>query len=639
MGRILRGWALAAQGTTDAGIDELRGGLELARATGARMDAPYFLGLLADACARDGRHEEALAALDQALELVRRSRTYFFEAELHRLRGDVLLHTGRRDDGEASLERALEAAQRQGSPALELRAAVSLGQLRREQGRGAEAASIVGAAHAKFTEGFDTPDLVQGRALLEELEAPVPGPPSLPGSTEVTQPRAEPASPPVRYARSGDLNIAYQVIGDGRIDLVLVHGWVCSFQPGWENPKIARFYRRLASLGRLVLFDKRGTGLSDRVPSDRLPDLETRMDDVRAVMDAAGSERAIVIGISEGGAMSALFAATHPERVAGLVLLGTFARRMWAPDYPFGPTEEEWQAQQTPPDAEDWASAVTRRWLERTSPGIVRDEAAFRWYASYVTRGASPGAQEALARMNKDLDIRHVLPAIRVPTLVLYRSHEWYRDATRYMAERIQGAETVELPGADHIPWEGDQDALLDRIAAFVSRSAGAAPADGRRVLATILVADLVGSTETAARLGDRAWTELLARHERTVKEVLARFSGEVVDMAGDGVLALFDGPSRAIRAALTLRRELAQLDLPVRVGIHTGEIERVGHRPRGIAVHLAARVAGEAGPGEVLVTATTRDLVAGSGLAFSDRGERLLRGFDEPRRLHEAVA
>jgi pimeloyl-ACP methyl ester carboxylesterase len=631
MGRILRGWALAAQGRTDAGIDELRGGLELSRTTGARMDDPYYLGLLADACAPAGRHEEALAALDEALELVLGSRTFFYEAELHRLRGDVLLGVGRRDDGEASLERALEVAQRQGSPALELRAAVTLGRLRREQGREAEAARLVASAYAKLTEGFDTPDLVQGRALLEELEAappvlgerPEPLPPRSP-------PRPGPTRPPVRYARSGDLNIAYQVTGEGPVDVVLVPGFVSHLEKDWEEPRHARFLDRLGSFSRLIRFDKRGTGLSD--PLGGLPDLEARMDDVRAVMDAAGSERAVLLGYSEGGPMSILLAATYPERASSLVLYGSFAARLRSDDYPWAPTEAERQA---------YAEEIERDWgfeamMRKMCPSA--DEAMARWWGERCRAAASPGAARALVEMNTRIDVRDVLPAIHVPTLVLHRRGDVdvRVEEGRYLAERIPGARFVELPGADHFV-AVDPDQIVDEVEEFVT---GARPLlETDRVLKTILVSDLVDSTETAARLGDRAWAELLEAHHRTVRDVLARFAGEEVDMAGDGVLALFDGPARAIRAGLDLRGRLAQLGLPVRVGIHTGEVHRVGGTARGIAVHVAARVAGEAAPAEVLVTATTRDLVAGSDLAFQDRGERRLKGFEEPRRLFEAVA
>ena len=304
--------------------------------------------------------------------------------------------------------------------------------------------------------------------------------------------RAGPGSK-IGHARSGDVRIAYQVVGDGPLDLVLVHGWVCTFQAGWEHPNLAGFYRRLASLGRLILFDKRGTGLSDRVSPERLPDLETRMDDVRAVMDAVGSERAVVLGISEGGAMSALFAATHPERTLALVLMGTFARMLRAPDYPIGVSDDDFRTRLAVIEEDDWASAVTREWLERAAPGLLDDPAAVRWYTSYVLRGASPGASRAIRLMNAEIDIRDVLPAISVPTLVLYRSDEYYREGARFMGEHIPGARVAEFAGSDHLPWEGDWVSLLDETERFLAGVRDDIEPD--RVLATLLFTDIAGST------------------------------------------------------------------------------------------------------------------------------------------------
>jgi DNA-binding SARP family transcriptional activator/class 3 adenylate cyclase len=431
----------------------------------------------------------------------------------------------------------------------------------------------------------------------------------------------------VSYARSGDVRIAYQVVGDGRLDLdlVLVHGSVCSFQPGWENPKLAAFYSRLASLGRLILFDKRGTGLSDRVSPERLPDLETRMDDVRAVLDAVDSNRAVVLGISEGGAMSTLFAATHPERTLGLVLMGTFAKRMYAPDYPIGLAEDDFRKRLAALEQDDWAPAVTKEWLARVAPDLLRDPAAVRWYVSYILRGASPSANRAIRLMNGQIDVRDVLPTISVPTLVVYRSREYFREGTRFMGEHIPGARLVELPGNDHLPWEGDREALLDEIERFLSGVQGEAEPD--RVLATLLFTDIVGSTAKAAELGDRAWQDLLSKHHRLVRAQLARFRGREVDMAGDGVFATFDGPARAVRCASTIAYALKSLGLDVRAGVHTGEIEQANGSARGIAVHIAARIAAAAEPGEVLVSSTVKDIVAGSGIAFEERGERELNG------------
>jgi pimeloyl-ACP methyl ester carboxylesterase len=439
----------------------------------------------------------------------------------------------------------------------------------------------------------------------------------------------------VSYARSDDIRIAYQVVGDGPVDLVLVHGWVCTFQPGWEYLKLAALYRRLASMGRLILFDKRGTGLSDRVSPERLPDLETRMDDVRAVLDSVGSERAVVLGISEGGSMSTLFAATHPERTLSLVLMGAFPRMMWAHDYPAGLSDGDFRKRLASNEEDDWASAVTKEWLGRVGPDILRDPEALRWYTSYVLRGASPGANKAIRLMNEKIDIRDVLPTISVPTLVLSRSDEYFRNASRFMGEHILGARVVELPGNDHLPWEGDQKALLDEIERFLSGVAEEVIQD--RVLATLLFTDLVGSPAQAVELGDRAWRERLTKHDRLVRAQLARFRGREVDMVGEGVLAMFDGPARAVRCASAIADGLKGLGLDVRAGVHTGEIEQANGSVRGIAVQIAARIAAAARPGEVVVSSTVKDIVAGSGIAFEERGEHELDGVPGTWRLFTA--
>jgi DNA-binding SARP family transcriptional activator/pimeloyl-ACP methyl ester carboxylesterase len=439
----------------------------------------------------------------------------------------------------------------------------------------------------------------------------------------------------VSYARSGDIRIAYQVVGDGPVDLVLVHGWVCTFQPGWEYPRLAAFYQRLASMGRLILFDKRGTGLSDRVSPERLPDLETRMDDVRAVLDSVGSERAVLLGLSEGGAMSALFAATHPERTTALILMGTFPREMQAPDYPWGVSEDGLRRRLALLEEDDWASAATSDWLGRVAPDIPRDPQALRWYTSYVQRGASPGASRALRLMNTEIDIRDLLATISVPTLVLHRARESWRDGSRFMGEHIPGARMVELPGNDHLPWEGDAESLLDEIERFLSGVRKEVEPD--RVLATLLFTDIVGSTARAAELGDRTWRDLLAKHRRLVRAELARFRGREVDIAGDGVFAVFDGPARAVRCASAIADVLKALGLDVRAGVHTGEVEQVDGRVRGIAVDIAAAVVAAARPGEVVVSSTVKDIVAGSGIAFEGRGEQRLDGVPGTWRLFAA--
>ncbi|HEY3210937.1 MAG TPA: adenylate/guanylate cyclase domain-containing protein [Actinomycetota bacterium] len=436
--------------------------------------------------------------------------------------------------------------------------------------------------------------------------------------------------PETRYARSGDVNIAYQVVGEGKLDLVFVFGWISNVELAWEEPNLARFLEGLSSFSRLILFDKRGTGLSDRVSLAELPTLEQRMDDVRAVMDAAGSDRAALFGISEGGPMCILFAATYPDRTTALVTCGTYAKRMWSPDYPWAPTPEERQ---------QFYDAIEHEWgrelgLDTLAPSMQDDPAIRRWLETYVRRSASPGAALALAKMNTQIDIRHVLPAVKVPTLIMHRTGD--KDSRveegRYIAEHIPGAQFVELPGADHLPWIGDQDSVLDEIGEFVT---GVRPIhEPDRILATVLFTDIVGSTERAAALGDRPWRDLLRRHHGVVRGELERFRGREIDTAGDGVLAAFDGPARAIRAACAIRDAVRQLGIEVRAGLHTGECEMLGEKLAGVAVHTGARVASLAGPGEVLVSSTVKDLVAGSGIEFEDRGTSALKGIPGEWRL-----
>ncbi|MBV9280518.1 MAG: adenylate/guanylate cyclase domain-containing protein [Chloroflexi bacterium] len=431
-----------------------------------------------------------------------------------------------------------------------------------------------------------------------------------------------------RYARSGDVNIAYQVLGAGPPDLVLVPGWISHLEYAWEEPRLAHFYRRLASFARLILFDKRGTGLSDRV--GELPTLERRMDDVRAVMDAAGSERAAIFGISEGGPMSALFAATYPERTAALVLYGVYAKRGRTSDYPWAPSRDEMNR---------WFRQIEREWggglgLDVFAPSVADDEGFKRWYGTYLRLGASPGAALAAARMNAGIDVRAILSSVRVPTLVLHRSGDRAvsRAEGRYVADRIPGAGFVELPGSDHIPWVGDADALLDEVQEFLTGARSGAMPD--RVLATVLFVDVVDSTRLAASLGDRRWRELLEIYYAVVRRELARYRGREVDDAGDGLFATFDGPARAIGCATSILTALNQIGIKGRAGLHTGECEVVGDKVRGIAVHTGARVASLAGPGEILVSRTLVDLVAGSGIQFTDRGIHALKGIPGEWRL-----
>ena len=427
--------------------------------------------------------------------------------------------------------------------------------------------------------------------------------------------------PETRYAKSGDVNIAYQVVGDGPFDLVYVPGWISNVELMWEEPAHALLLGRLASFSRLILFDKRGTGMSDPVPLDRLPTLEERMDDVRAVMDAAGSERAAIFGSSEGGLMSVLFAATYPERTRALIALAIYAKRMWSPDYPWAPTPEARAAE---------IESIERTWggeMDISDLAPSADEAFKRRAVAYLRRSASPGAAVALLRMNSQIDVRAVLPTIRVPTLVLQRVGD--RDVKveegRWIAAAIPGAKYVELPGDEHLIWAGDVEAVVDEAEEFLTGSRPTHEAD--RVLATVLFTDIVGATERVAELGDRRWGDVLEQHHAIVRRELDRFRGREVDTAGDGFFATFDGPARAVRAACSIREAVRELGLDLRAGLHTGECELMADKAGGIAVHIGARVATLARPGEVLASSTVRDLVAGSGIRFEDRGEHELKG------------
>ena len=440
--------------------------------------------------------------------------------------------------------------------------------------------------------------------------------------------------PETRYAKSGDVNIAYQVVGDGPVDLVYVPGWVSNLEVAWEHPGMSRFYRRLAAFSRLILFDKRGTGLSDRVALEHLPTLEQRMDDVRAVMDEVGSERAVVMGHSEGGNMCVLFAATYPERTEALVTIGIYVKRVWSPDYPWAPTPEarqEWLDSL----AEGWGGAVD---LATLAPSVAGDEVFTRWWSRYLRMSAGPQAAVALGRMNTQIDVRAVLPTIRVPTLVLQSvgDRDVNVEEARYIAARIPSARLVELPGSDHLPWTSEQDALLDEVEAFVTGERPRVRPD--RVLATVLFTDIVDSTAWVGRLGDAGWRARLEEHQRMVRGELERHRGREVKTTGDGFLATFDGPARAIRCARGIRDGAGRLGLAVRAGVHAGECEVMGEDVGGIAVHIAARVLDQAGSGEVMVSRTVKDLVAGSGLEFEDRGESELKGLEGSWRLYAVL-
>jgi pimeloyl-ACP methyl ester carboxylesterase/class 3 adenylate cyclase len=441
--------------------------------------------------------------------------------------------------------------------------------------------------------------------------------------------------PETRYAKSGDCHIAYQVVGEGPLDLVFIPCFVSNVEHGWDDPRLAHFYRRLASFSRVILFDKRGTGMSDPVPIRQLPTLEQRMDDGRAVMDAAGSERAGLVGASEGGPMNLLFAATHPDRTAAIVLIGTFARVAWAPDYTFGTKPEVWHALLERME-QGWGKGVL---LSAFAQSLANDATAREWWARFQRQASSPGAAVAVMQMVYEIDTRSILSAVRAPTLILHRTEDRLVpiEHARYLAQHIPGAKCVELPGTDHFFFTGNADAYLDQIEEFLTgeRHAG----DSDRVLATVLFADIAGSTELATQLGDSRWHGLLDRFYNVARRQLERFRGREIDTAGDGFFATFDGPARAIRCAAAICRGARLLGLEVRAGVHTGECEVMGSKIGGIAVHIGARVAGQASPGEVLVSNTVKDLVAGSGIAFRDCGTHALKGVSGEWQLYAVTA
>ena len=442
-------------------------------------------------------------------------------------------------------------------------------------------------------------------------------------------------SPPTRYARSGEASIAYQVVGDGPMDLVLVLGFATHLEIQWEAPALRHFFERISSFARLIVFDKRGTGLSD--PVGEVPTLEQRVDDVRAVMDAAGSERAALFGISEGAPMCALFAATHPERVSALVLYGAMARTTEAPDYPWGSPAEALREAAEVFIAPSWGQEAQGT-VEVFAPSLAADPDAVAFAARLERSAASPGMVWQIFEMFLNIDVRAVLPTIHVPTLVLHRRLDRVvnRRAGEDLAARIPGARYVELAGIDHLPWAGDADAVLGEVEEFLTGQRSVPEAD--RVLATVMFTDIVGSTERAAELGDARWRSLLSAHQDAVRRDLARFRGREVKTLGDGCLATFDGPARAIQCGQALAATARSLGLEVRIGLHTGEVELMGSDVSGIAVHIAARVGALADAGEVLVSSTVKDLVAGSGIPFADRGTRQLKGISDEWRLFAAV-
>ena len=437
-------------------------------------------------------------------------------------------------------------------------------------------------------------------------------------------------APEVRYASSGEVEIAYQVLGDGPVDLVWIAGSVTHLGVLWEHPGYRHFCEQLASFSRLILFDKRGMGLSERT---RAGTLEERMDDVRAVMDAAGSERAALVGVSEGGPMSMLFSATHPERTEALLLIGAEVKEEQTDDWPWGEgTREEFDS---------WMRELPERWgralvADRFFPDDPDPEATQRWFGRLQTASMTPRDAIAFMSMAMDIDVRDVVPSVRVPTLIVHRVDDpiCHVENARFLAANITEARYVELPGNLHIPWAGaGGDEILEEIREFLTGVRESPEPD--RVLATVLFTDIVGSTERATQLGDRRWRELLEAHHSAVRRQLERFRGRELDTAGDGFLASFDGPARAIRCADAAIEAVRGLGLEIRAGVHTGECEVVGDKLAGIAVHIGARVAGQAGPGEVLVSSTVRDLVAGSGLEFEDRGAAALKGVPGEWRLY----
>ena len=440
-------------------------------------------------------------------------------------------------------------------------------------------------------------------------------------------------APETRYARSGDLHIAYQVVGEGPIDLVYVPSWISQVEHYWEEPVVAGYFERLASFSRLILFDRRGSGLSDPVPS--APTLEEQIDDVVAVMDAASSEQAAIFALLDGGAMAALFAATHPERTNALVLYEAMPRMSWAEDYPWAPRREEREARLRA--GMNWGDGSA---VAALSPGAAENPRVRAWFARLERLSASPGTAIKLMRMNGEIDVRAVLPSIQTPTLVLHRPADALMDVrhSRYLAEHIPGAHYVELPGTETLVFGSDADGELDEIEEFLT---GVRPVrDPDRILATVMFSDIVDSTSRAAELGDRRWRDLLDLIDRSIAQELARFRGRTVKSMGDGFLATFDGPARAIRCATAIRDAAsAQFGLRMRSGLHTGEIEVIGNDVGGIAVHIGARVGANAAPGEVLVSGTVKDLVVGSGIRFEDRGERELRGVPGQWRLWAVAA
>ena len=441
-------------------------------------------------------------------------------------------------------------------------------------------------------------------------------------------------TPETRYVQNGDVNIAYQVVGDGPVDIVFVMGWVSHLEYFWKHHLFASFLEQLSSFSRLILFDKRGTGLSDRVPIDHLPTLEQRMEDVHAVMDAVGSERAVLVGVSEGGPMCSLFAATYPERTAGLVMIGTYAKRIWDEDYPWAPTETQRAA---------FIDLMRREWggpvgIDERSPSMAGDLEFRNWWAEYLRNGASPGAAVALTQMNAEIDVRGVLPSVRVPTLVIHRSGDMClkADEGRFVAGQIPDAKYVELGGIDHLPFVGDQAEILDEIEQFVTsvRSAG----EYDRVLATVMSVSFADPDAESARRGTIEWANFIARAKSFVHRQLPMYKGREVSLGDEEILAAFDGPARSVRCAKAINDSAKLQGVALKIGLHTGECDVSGDNYSGYAVELARNIARLSESGNILVSRTVKDLVAGSGLTFVEFGVRSFDGVDSEWRLFEVV-
>jgi pimeloyl-ACP methyl ester carboxylesterase/DNA-binding winged helix-turn-helix (wHTH) protein/class 3 adenylate cyclase len=437
-------------------------------------------------------------------------------------------------------------------------------------------------------------------------------------------------TPETQYVQNGDVNIAYQTIGEGDLDIVFVMGWVSHLEYFWKEPHFAAFLNRLASFSRLILFDKRGTGLSDRVPINELPTLEQRMEDVRAVMDAVGSERAVLIGVSEGGPMCSLFAATYPEKTTALVMIGTYAKRIKDEDYPWGVSAE---------DREAFFELMKRDWgkpvgIEERAPTLAKDEDFRNWWATYLRMGASPGAAVALTKMNAEIDVRNVLPTVRVPTLVIHREGDLCLkvEEGRFVASQIPACKYVELGGIDHLPFVGEQTEILDEIEEFLTGMRQSEEYD--RVLATVMSVKIVNPQAQAQAQEITNWEDFIERSGAHVRRQIELFKGREVSFDECGLLAVFDGPARAIRCALAVNESARRLNLRVKTGLHTGECDVRGEKYGGVAVDLAQKIAETAAPGEILASRTVKDLVAGSGIEFEEYGKKSFPDIQEEWRL-----